>query len=675
MHAIEGSGNVPAFLTKLWRLVDDVKTNDLISWTQNGRSFIIKNQAKFAQDLLPQYYKHNNMASFVRQLNMYGFHKVVSADSGGLRVERDEMEFAHNHFQRGQEALIENIKRKQQRRLASDGIDFSQIPTSRTMILEDNKSVTKLLNDVRDMKRDQDSMSTKLLGLKRENEALWREYASMRQKFSKQQQIIEKLIHFLIAMVKNPSKTLVPKRKFNHLALEGGEETTTSSGKINSLPQFSQGTSIDIVGDCEGGTNGGAQIHEVTDLVDPDDPESITNVFMNENSSLENGTFYDAATKSSEGSRNINSHVAESSRDRFEPGTILNISGEPLSFIDIAQEEVDGTVTVREPITASSVVSPGGTVVTDNTQSKFSSLLLEEAPLSPELLNTVDPSVVTQSFKYPVSETPVMNTSSVKAAAGTSSFPAPSTSTKGQVHTVPQKGKTKTSKSQKNASKASTMSVVVPEKSIHNVTGSTISHDHEKSWSKLCSLRDAAIHGKRIRGTGQDSRGLVAIGEETANNGQELQAHMDDVQNSIDSLQDLLTLGNFNVDPSMLLSMFGSEESYLPELDSVATVTSGNELSVYNPSLLDLAGDMEDDDPLPFLSSSMASTSSAATLVPSSSSSPSTAHSNSSVGPSPPKQLKLSIKREKEDTDDVLETPKILSPVHSPLYRGKRRTN
>lgn len=41
-----------------------------------------------------------------------GFHKVVSADSGGLRLERDEMEFAHPHFLRGQEALIENIKRK-----------------------------------------------------------------------------------------------------------------------------------------------------------------------------------------------------------------------------------------------------------------------------------------------------------------------------------------------------------------------------------------------------------------------------------------------------------------------------------------------------------------------------------------------------------------------------------
>lgn len=37
---------------------------------QNGRSFFIRNQAQFARELLPHYYKHNNMASFVRQLNM-----------------------------------------------------------------------------------------------------------------------------------------------------------------------------------------------------------------------------------------------------------------------------------------------------------------------------------------------------------------------------------------------------------------------------------------------------------------------------------------------------------------------------------------------------------------------------------------------------------------------------
>jgi len=52
------------------------------------------------------------MASFVRQLNMYGFHKVVSVDSGGLKVDKDEMEFAHMYFLQGQEFLLEHIKRK-----------------------------------------------------------------------------------------------------------------------------------------------------------------------------------------------------------------------------------------------------------------------------------------------------------------------------------------------------------------------------------------------------------------------------------------------------------------------------------------------------------------------------------------------------------------------------------
>jgi len=52
------------------------------------------------------------MASFVRQLNMYDFHKVMNVEAGGLRGEKDEVEFAHPFFERSQHHLLEQIKRK-----------------------------------------------------------------------------------------------------------------------------------------------------------------------------------------------------------------------------------------------------------------------------------------------------------------------------------------------------------------------------------------------------------------------------------------------------------------------------------------------------------------------------------------------------------------------------------
>lgn len=40
-----------------------------VSW-QSGNSFHVFDQGQFAKEVLPKYFKHNNMASFVRQLNM-----------------------------------------------------------------------------------------------------------------------------------------------------------------------------------------------------------------------------------------------------------------------------------------------------------------------------------------------------------------------------------------------------------------------------------------------------------------------------------------------------------------------------------------------------------------------------------------------------------------------------
>jgi heat shock transcription factor 1 len=51
------------------------------------------------------------------------------------------------------------------------------------------------------MKGKQESVDSRLNTMKRENEALWREVAALRQKHMKQQQIVNKLIQFLISIV------------------------------------------------------------------------------------------------------------------------------------------------------------------------------------------------------------------------------------------------------------------------------------------------------------------------------------------------------------------------------------------------------------------------------------------------------------------------------------------
>lgn len=59
------------FLTKTYQLIEDQSIDDVISWNEDGSTFIVWNPTEFARDLLPKYFKHNNFSSFVRQLNTY----------------------------------------------------------------------------------------------------------------------------------------------------------------------------------------------------------------------------------------------------------------------------------------------------------------------------------------------------------------------------------------------------------------------------------------------------------------------------------------------------------------------------------------------------------------------------------------------------------------------------
>ncbi|KAL6440163.1 hypothetical protein ACFW04_003041 [Cataglyphis niger] len=220
MHTVAELGTgVPAFLAKLWKLVEDPETDNLICWSPNGRSFIIKNQAKFARELLPHYYKHNNMASFVRQLNMYGFHKKVSVELGGLKCDKDEMEFAHQFFFKGHPYLLEHIKRKI---ASSKSQDAAHTPIKPELM-------TKVLAEVRSMRGRQENLDTKLGAIKHENEALWREIAMLRQKHLKQQQIVNKLIQFLVTLVQPSRGSGLPVKRRYPLMIDDSNRTRKQS--------------------------------------------------------------------------------------------------------------------------------------------------------------------------------------------------------------------------------------------------------------------------------------------------------------------------------------------------------------------------------------------------------------------------------------------------------------
>ncbi|KAK2470173.1 hypothetical protein H9L39_18321 [Fusarium oxysporum f. sp. albedinis] len=101
---------IPPFVQKLSSFLEERKNEDLIRWSEKGDSFIILDEDGFAKTLIPELFKHNNYASFVRQLNMYGFHKHVGLSDNSMRASecnnKSPSEYSNPYFRRGHPNLL-----------------------------------------------------------------------------------------------------------------------------------------------------------------------------------------------------------------------------------------------------------------------------------------------------------------------------------------------------------------------------------------------------------------------------------------------------------------------------------------------------------------------------------------------------------------------------------------
>ena len=111
MKKTTNSTKIPKFITKLYQIVSIPEIDDVISWSDDGSYFQIKDLTRFESEICPTYFKHQKYSSFVRQLNLYSFHPVKPYDTSM----KEEKQFKHCFFKKNEEYLLTEIKKKTSR--------------------------------------------------------------------------------------------------------------------------------------------------------------------------------------------------------------------------------------------------------------------------------------------------------------------------------------------------------------------------------------------------------------------------------------------------------------------------------------------------------------------------------------------------------------------------------
>ncbi|KAF1769787.1 hypothetical protein GCK72_001604 [Caenorhabditis remanei] len=216
---------LPVFLIKLWNIVEDSNLQAIVHWDDSGASFHISDPYSFCRNVLPHFFKHNNLNSLIRQLNMYGFRKMTPLSQGGLtrtESDQDHLEFSHPCFVQGRPELLSQIKRKQSTKVTED----------KQVSEQTQQSLDIVMAEMRAMREKAKNMEDKMNKLTKENRDMWSQMGSMRQQHARQQQYFKKLLHFLVSVMQPGLSKRVAKRGV--LGIDFGANSNPNGGGPNS---------------------------------------------------------------------------------------------------------------------------------------------------------------------------------------------------------------------------------------------------------------------------------------------------------------------------------------------------------------------------------------------------------------------------------------------------------
>jgi heat shock transcription factor len=247
--------DTPSFL-------DNNKNENLIRWSDDGNSFTVLDEDEFAKTLIPELFKHNNYASFVRQLNMYGFHKKVGLSDNSMKASETKAkapsEYYNKYFKRGRPELLWLIqkpkhpaagpKRKRddeskgdsddERKYVQDtGVggfveDIAAVKQADQMAMIPRSEYNSLRVEVRELQQQQKLISNVLGQIKRQNDELYSRATSFQALHDRHENSINAILTFLAT--------------FYNRSLEGNAGGLNLADMFPAARQQSHGNVVDV---------------------------------------------------------------------------------------------------------------------------------------------------------------------------------------------------------------------------------------------------------------------------------------------------------------------------------------------------------------------------------------------------------------------------------------------